>query len=452
MPEADALKKTIDELDKRHSWHAYTQMQEYLQIPQMHITHGKGCWLYDIEGKRYLDANASIWTNVHGHNDADLNSAFREQLDKVAHSTWLGLSHPIGCQLAERIIKHTPDNLARVVFSDNGSTAIETALKLSFQYWQLVDKPKKKCVINMQGAYHGDTFGAMAAGDKQGFHQRFTPWLFQTRSFPTPICCEYGGAVYKADATESLAQLETTLKAEADQIACLIIEPSIQGAAGMRLQPPGFLRRIESLCRHYNIHLILDEVFVGFGRSGSMLVSRTEGIKPDFLCLAKGITGGYFPLAATLTSETVYQAFLGPFESYRAFFHGHTFSANPLGAAVALKSIKKLESLIQSRQLLRTVRTFSAAVRYYLANHPRIREIRQRGLAAAVDLYPGVEGESYPIEQRTGLKVCIAARRNGLLLRPLNDSIILVPPLVIQADEINFLLSNLVKTIDSTLT
>ena len=438
--------------DATHSWHAYTQMQEYLGIPQIHIEYGKGCWLYDSDGRRYLDGNASIWTNVHGHSDPDLNRALHEQLEKVAHSTWLGLSHPVGCKLMERLTTHAPNDLTRVVFSDNGSTAIEVALKLCFQYWQLVGQPNKISVVHMDGAYHGDTFGAMSVSDSAGFHERFQHWLFKTKRFPRPSCQEYGGKVYTADDTHSLEALEQLLETEAANIACLIIEPSIQGAAGMRLQPPGFLKKLETLCRRYDVLLILDEVFVGFGRLGSLFVCESEGICPDLLCLSKGLAAGYLPLAATLTTEKLYKAFLGPFTEYRTFFHGHTFTANPLAAAVALKSLEKLNALIESGHLNETLHHFAAALADAFSGHPHVREIRQRGLTAALDLYPGSDSTAaYPPEERKGLNVCLEARRHGLLIRPLGDTLVIVPPIVIQPDEIDYLIQALIKAMKTSL-
>lgn len=427
-------------------------MQEYLGIPQLHIQSGEGCWLYDTEGRRYLDGNASIWTNVHGHGDPDLNRALYEQLEHVAHSTWLGLSHPVGCRLMERLTAHAPKELTRVVFSDNGSTAVEIALKLCFQYWQLVGKPEKTSIVHMSGAYHGDTFGAMSVSDPSNFHKRFRNWLFPTHQFPAPICREYGGKVDAADYGPSLEALEKRLKSEAQHTAGVIVEPSVQGASGMQLQPHGFLKELETLCRRYDVLLIFDEVFVGFGRLGSLFVCQSEDVCPDLLCLSKGLAAGYLPLAATLTTETLYKAFLGPFSEHRTFFHGHTFTANPLGAAVALKSLEKLEALIASGQLAETIQKFATAIATTFEAHPNVREIRQRGLAAALDLYPGTAPTAlYPARERRGLHVCLAARRYGLLLRPLGDTLVIVPPLIIQPPEIEHLIESLLKAMRKVL-
>ena len=443
---------SLDHWDRQHSWHPFTQMSEYFQMPQLHVERGDGCWLYDVEGNRYLDGNASIWTNVHGHNDPDLNQVLKEQVDRVAHSTYLGLSHPAGAELGRRLVDMAPEGLDRVTFSDNGSTAIEIALKQSFQYWQLRGMPEKRLVVCLENGYHGDTFGAMSAGDSRSFHGRFSNWGFENRVFKSPLCREFGGEILESDMSESLADLEVTLRSEGDQVACVILEPSIQGAAGMRLQPKGFLQAVKELCVQYNTHLILDEIFVGCGRTGSLLVCAEEGVCPDFLCLAKGLTAGYLPLAATLTSECIFEAFLGQFDSGNAFFHGHTFTGNPLAAVVALKNLEKLENLKVSSRLDQTIHVFGNVLQRYFADHSNVREIRQRGMAAAIDLQPSSnQATPWKLNDRHGLTVCLQARKRGLLLRPLLDSILIVPPLVISEEEIDFLMSRLKQSIDETL-
>lgn len=450
MPSLDASdvdtagKEALDQWDRVHSWHPFTQMQEYEALPQLHVDRGEGCWLWDTEGRRYLDGNASVWTNAHGHNDSEINQVLIDQIGKVAHSTYLGLSHPVGARLGAKLAEISPSGLERVIFSDNGSCAVEIALKLSFQYWQLVGKAGKRIVVGMDGGYHGDTFGAMSAGNSESFHGRFAPWCFESLSFPAPYS--------EADGEASVQALEELLAEKGEEIACLVMEPSIQGPAGMRLQPLGFVKRVEQICRRYDVHLILDEVFVGFGRMGSLLVSLAEEVSPDFLCLAKGLSAGYLPLAATLTSETIYKAFLGSFESGTGFFHGHTFTGNPLAATVSLKSIEKVERLVASGRLKRTIEYFGRRMVEIFEFHPNLKAMRQRGLAAALDLYPGEGREPWTVNQRMGMQVCLKARSFGLLLRPLMDSILVVPPLVISEDEIDFLFENLRASIDATLT
>ena len=425
-------------------------MQEYWAQPPLVIASGRGGWLTDTEGREYLDGNASIWTNVHGHNDPDLNAALQRQLGKVAHATMLGLAHEPGAMLAAELADLAPEGLGRVFFSDNGAGAVEIALKMSFQYWQLAGKPEKRGAIGLAGGYHGDTFGTMSVGDSGFFHERFRAWGFPADHFPAPVCREWAGVVQTADTSASLEALEALLIEKADRIACLILEPSVQGAAGMRLQPPGFVGAVAALCRKHEVHLILDEVFVAFGRLGSMLVCTEEGVTPDFLCLAKGLTGGYLPLAATLAREEIFEAFLGTYESRRAFFHGHTFTGNPLAAAVALENIRKLRLLIADGTLAERATCFGRLLAAAFADHPHVGELRQRGLTAAIDLVPA-DGGIYHVKARAGLQVCMKAREHGLLLRPLGDSLLIVPPLCLSETELGELVSRTLRAINDIL-
>jgi adenosylmethionine-8-amino-7-oxononanoate aminotransferase len=438
--------------DRRHVWHPFTQMQEYLAQPGLAIAGGRGGWLTDTEGRSYLDGSASIWTNVHGHNDPDLNAALRRQLDRVAHSTLLGLTHEPGAELAAALAALAPAGLSRVFYSDNGAGAVEVALKLSFQYWQLVGRPEKRGVIGLAGGYHGDTFGAMAAGDSGFFHARFRPWCFPAVHFPAPRCREWAGRLVEADAAASLQALENLLAEQAGTTACLILEPSVQGAAGMRLQPPGFAAAVARLCRAHAVHLIADEVFVAFGRLGALVVSSAEGVEPDFLCLAKGLTAGYLPLAATLAREEIHAEFLGSYGSGRAFFHGHTFTGNPLAAAVSLENIRKLRPLVEGGVLRSRIDCFGRLLDAAFAGHPRVREVRQRGLAAALDLVPDRgSAAGFPAEARIGRQVCLRAREHGLLLRPLGDSLLLVPPLCLLETELGELVRRTAAAIEDVL-
>ncbi len=440
-------KQRLNQWDKEHSWHPFSQMQEYCASPQLHIDRGDGCWLWDIEGNRYLDTNASVWTNTFGHNDPDLNTAVEAQLHKVAHSTYLGMSHPVAAELGYQLAQAAPGDLDRVFFSDNGSNAVEIALKLSYQYWQLQEQPQRKRVIGMEGGYHGDTIGTMAAGQSGRFHQRFSEWFLESWHFPAPLCHEINGEMRTADTSASLQVLEDYLKTESENVACLVIEPLVQGAAGMMQQPFGFLKSVERLCHTYGIHLVLDEVFVAFGRLGTLFACDQEEVVPDFLCLAKGISAGYLPLAATLVKEKFYRACLGQWSEDRTFFHGHTFTANPIGCAVALKNLEKLKKLIDSGQLEKTVRYFGQAMARAFEGHPNVRQIRQRGLTCAIDLGPYQGEATWPVDARIGWQICLAARRHGLILRPFGNSLLIVPSLIISEDEINFLCQQTRKTL-----
>lgn len=434
----------INALDARHSWHPFAQMSEYLATQQLQIARGEGAWLFDTEGKKYLDANASIWTNTLGHNDLDLNAALVAQLDEIAHSTMLGLSHPACASLAGTLAELTQNRLPRVFFADCGAAAVEVAVKLSFQYWQIVGEPQRTGVVAMSGAYHGDTFGTMALGDCGAFHERFKAWFFPVERFPAPECAESCDEICDANARasgeKSLAALENLLKEKSGTLACVIIEPSVQGSGGMKLQPRGFVPAVSALCKRYGVHLILDEIFVGFGRTGTFLIEDQEpGIDSDFVCVGKGLTAGYLPLAGTLTRESIYEKFLGGFEEFKAFFHGHTFTGNPLACAVALKNIEKIRALIDSGTLAGTIEHFGKSFEAAFRGHPNVRSMRRRGMIAAADLFAGTGKPEWTTAQRVGNKICMNARRHGLILRPLGDTLVFIPPLTISHDEIDFM-------------
>lgn len=427
-------------------------MKEYQANPRLHLVRGEGSWLIDSEGRRYLDGNASVWTNVHGHNDPDLNAALEKQLHQLAHVTLLGLNHPVATELAEELAGLTNGLLPRCFFTDNGSNAVEVALKLSFQFWQLTGRPEKRGVISMSGAYHGDTFGTMSVGDNRTFHKRFSPWLFPSQMFEAPRHEECAGKIKFSDATQSLQALENILKSQASQTASLILEPRVQGAAGMHQQPAGFIKAVAQLCQQYDVHLILDEVFTGFGRLGSLTACTEEGVAPDFLCLAKGLAAGYLPLAATLTSEKIYEAFQGEFSEGRTFFHGHTFSGNPLGCAVALASLKKLRPMISSGQIAERAQQLGDEIQKNFSDHPNIASYRQYGLTGAVDFKPAdTSAKSWTVDMRVGYQIALAARRHGLVIRPLGDSILFVPPISIQSSEVTHLVQAVRRAMDDVI-
>ncbi|OHE71634.1 MAG: adenosylmethionine--8-amino-7-oxononanoate transaminase [Verrucomicrobia bacterium GWC2_42_7] len=443
------MKSNFTTIDKDHSWHPFTQMREYLGQPLLHVERGDGCWLIDTEGKRYLDCNASIWANVHGHNNQEPNDAIVSQVQKLSHATMLGLNHTAATELTERLVRLVP-GLQRVFLTDNGATAIEVALKMSFQYWQLVGKPEKTGVIAMEDGYHGDTFGTMAVGGRSIFHSRFNHWLFPVKHISRPLFSECDGVI-KEDDSLAINGLKSLLEKHADTTACLIFEPSIQGAAGMQLLPESFEKKARELCDKFGVHLILDEIFVGCGRTGSMTVCGQQGVSPDFLCLSKGLSGGYLPIGATLTSNAIFEPFLGSYTEYKTLFHGHTFGGNPLACAVSSKSLEMIETLISSQKLSSTINFFKKTALETFGKNPFVKEIRQRGMTLAIDLFPGKEGETFPPNDRIAFKICIEARNHGLIIRPLGDSILVVPPLVISNDEISFLFNSLSKSILSKI-
>lgn len=420
----------LTELDRKVTWHPFTQMAEWTPLV---IASGEGNWLIDEAGTRYLDGVGSLWCNVHGHRHPRLDQALRAQLDRIAHSTFLGLTHEPGVRLAAALVEIAPKGLTRVFYSDAGSTAVEIALKQSFQYWQLTDRPAKQKFLRMGDAYHGDTLGAVGVGGIDLFHRVFGPLLVQSIAIPSPATTSLETA---------LTRLELELELRAYEIAALVVEPLVQGAAGMLVHPEGFLAKAAELCRRYSVHLIVDEVATGFGRTGTMFACEQEGVSPDFLCLAKGITGGYLPLAATLTTEEIFSAFLGKRTELKHFFHGHTYTANPLACAVALESLALLrdETLPNAQARLPS---FTEALSR-IGSLPGVLPTRQRGLMAGIEL-AAIEGRSL------GYEVCDRARAEGVILRPLGDTVIWMPPLSITEDEIGILERATTAAIRATL-
>lgn len=408
----------LTDLDQRVLWHPFTQMAEWSPLV---IARGEGSFLIDETGRRYLDGVSSLWCNVHGHARPELDRALADQAAKLAHSTFLGLTHEPGIRLAAALVEVAPRGLTRVFYSDSGSTAVEIALKQSFQYWQLRGRETKRRFLRLGEAYHGDTLGAVGVGGIDLFHRVFGPLLVQSIAIPTPA---------GTDGSAALARLEAELSARAEEIAALVMEPVIQGAAGMLVHPKGFLARAAELCRRHEVHLVVDEVATGFGRTGTMFACEQEGVAPDFLCLAKGIAGGYLPLAATLATEEVYSAFLGKRSELKHFFHGHTFTANPLACAVGLASLDLLQRETLPNAKLRIPGVTAALAR--IATLPGVREVRQVGMMA------GIEIAEQP-NRALGVEACDRARAHGVILRNLGDVVVWMPPLSLSASELGLL-------------
>ncbi len=417
-------------LDQRVTWHPFTQMAEWTPLV---IERGEGNWLIDVEGGRYLDGVSSLWCNVHGHQHPRLDAALRGQMQRIAHSTFLGLSHEPAIRLAAALVDAVPTGLTRVFFSDSGSSAVEIALKQSFQFWQLTGRREKTRFARLGDAYHGDTLGAVGVGGIDLFHRVFGPLLVSS----IPVRSPAGRSV-----DDALTELDTVLSSHAASLAAFVVEPLVQGAAGMLIHPRGFLAGAAALCRRYDVHLIVDEVATGFGRTGSLFACDHEAVSPDFLCLAKGISGGYLPLAATLTTEAIYAAFLGARAELKHFFHGHTFTANPLACAVGLESLALLRETTLPNALARIPR-FEAALRG-LATLEGVRDVRSRGLMAGIELAPR-QGRAL------GVEVCERVRAHGVILRPLGDVVVWMPPLSIMDAEIDHLESATRRAISDVL-
>ena len=433
--------------DKDYLWHPFTQMRDWLAEEPVIIERGEGVYLIDIDGNRYLDGIASMWTNVHGHNHPELNAALKAQLDRIAHSTLLGYSNIPAIQLAQKLVDITPSGLNKVFYSDNGSTAVEVALKMAYQYWQHKGQPQRNLFVHFDKAYHGDTVGAMSVGGIESFHNTFSSLLFKSIRVSAPETYRPSKAADTSrNASTDLAKthwlnaVERVLSENTKQIAGIILEPLIQGAGGMLVSPKGFLKELAALAKKWETLLIVDEVMTGLGRTGKMWACEHENVTPDLLCSAKGLAAGYLPLAATLTTDEIYNAFLGEYRDLKTFFHGHTFTGNPLACAVALENIAifERENLLDRLQI--TIKHFKNRLQEFYAL-PQVGDVRVCGMAAGIKLMKNPETNTlYPFEEKVGIRVCKAALAQGAILRPLVNTIVLMPPLQISISELDSLL------------
>jgi adenosylmethionine---8-amino-7-oxononanoate aminotransferase len=416
------------QLDRDHLWHPFTQQKAWVEEEPLMIERAEGVHLIDSEGRSYIDGVSSLWCNVHGHRHPGIDAALREQLERVAHSTMLGLSHPAAAELAARLVEIAPPGLSRVFYSESGSTATEIALKMAFQYQRQRggQHARRTSFVHLREAYHGDTIGSVSVGGIDLFHATYQPLLFQTHA------AEPGDA----------ADLERILSAHEEEVAALIVEPLVQGAAGMLVHPPGYLRAARELCDRFGVLLICDEVATGFGRTGTMFACEQEGVAPDLLCLAKGITGGYMPLAATLATERIYEGFLGDPAEGRTFFHGHTYTGNPLACAAALANLDAFEQEGTLAQLQPKIALLGELLEG-VAAMPEVAEVRHRGTMVGIDL-----GAHDP-ELRLGHRVTMEARERGAVIRPLGDTIVLMPPLSISESELRQLVEIVAESIEA---
>ena len=434
-------KETLVAWDKRYLWHPFTQMQDWLTEDVVIIERGEGCYLIDTAGNRYIDGTASMWTNVHGHNHPELNRALKAQLDKIAHTTLLGYSNIPAIQLAQKLVEITPAGLNKVFYSDNGSTAVEIGLKMAYQYWQHKGEPQRKLFIHFDNAYHGDTIGAMSVGGIDSFHTTFDSLLFKGVRVSAPETYRSAASGNNSAVKRRwLDAVETALSENAGQVAGIILEPLIQGAGGMLVAPKGFLKALAVLAKRWNTLLIVDEVMTGFGRTGKMWACEHENVTPDILCTAKGLAAGYLPLAATLTTDNLYNAFLGDYKDLKTFFHGHTFTGNPLACAVALENIAIFEREHLLSELQRTIEHFRNRLQDFYTL-PHVGDVRVCGLAAGIELMKNPDTSTpYPFEEKMGIRVCKAALARGAMLRPLVNTIVLMPPLQISISALDSLL------------
>jgi adenosylmethionine---8-amino-7-oxononanoate aminotransferase len=432
---------TAAELDRAYVWHPFTQMRDWNDPAHepLVIVEGRGAVLQAEDGRTYLDGNSSIWTNLHGHHRPEIDQAIRDQLDRIAHSSFLGLTNDVAVRLAQKLVELTGLRNAKVFFSDDGSTAMEAALKMVHQARLQRGETSRTTFISLANGYHGDTVGAMSAGHSPIFHAAYKPLLFETREVMSPACyrCPYNRAepTRGSDARSSrqcdwecIDELATALEDLGEKTSALVMEPRVQGAAGMTMHPHGYLEKAAQVCREHGVWLVLDEVMTGFGRTGTMFAFEQENVTPDLVALAKGLTGGYLPVAATLASAEIFEAFLGEYSELKTFFHGHSYTGNALGCAAALANLKIFETdrtLERNRGLEKALA--AGAAKFW--EHPHVGDVRQEGLICAIELVHDFRTqERFPFAERIGHKVCEAARRHGLLTRPIGDVLVLMPP------------------------
>ena len=442
----------LAEWDHRYVWHPFTQMREWEQETPIIIESAKGSYLRDTSGRWYLDGVSSIWVNVHGHRHPTLDRAVQAQLRKVAHSSLLGLSNPPAILLARELVRIAPRGLTRVFYSDDGSTAVEVALKMAVQYWQQRTRRvgPKDTFLRFDLAYHGDTVGAMSVGGTALFHERFRALCFPSLAVDPPYCyrCPLK-RTFPACEIACLDPVEAILKERHRDIAGVIVEPLVQAVAGMITAPPGHLKRLRQLCTKYHVLLIADEVATGFGRTGRWFASSHEGVTPDLMALSKGLTGGYMPLGATLATEEIYRAFLGEYGEWKTFFHGHSYTGNPLACAVALANLEVFRKERTLARVRRGVEVLRQRLRL-ISRHPHVGEVRQRGYMVGIELVQDkATKRPYPLTARIGHRVALHARRQGLIIRPIGSVIILMPPLSVTQDELVRMVKIVLASIDA---
>jgi len=434
--------------DKAYVWHPFTQMADYVQEEPLTVESADGVILRDVHGQEYLDGVSSLWCNLHGHRRGEIDRAIREQLDLAAHTTLLGLASPPSIRLAEQLVEISPRGLSKVFYSDDGSTAVEIALKMAFQYWRQNGRPERRRFLALDNAYHGDTLGAVSVGGIPLFHAAYEPLLFECCRAPSPYCYRCPLGLERARCGMAcLKRLEGILQEHGDEIAAVVVEPLVQAAGGMIVMPEGYLRGVAEACRGAGALLIVDEVATGFGRTGKMFACDWEDVRPDIMACAKGLTGGYLPLAATLTTDAVYDGFCGEYAAKRTLFHGHTYTGNALACAAALANLRLFrdERVLDGLQpkialLTRLVRRFR--------DLPHVGDVRQRGFMSGIELVRDrATREEYAYGDKMGIRVTEEARRRGLVTRPLGDVIVVMPSLAITEDLLSRMMDILFESI-----
>ena len=441
--------KSLIERDLAVVWHPCTQMKDHETLPLIPIRRGQGVWLEDFDGKRYIDAVSSWWVNLFGHANPRISDAVKAQLDQLEHVLLAGFCHEPVVELSERLVKVTPPGLSRCFYADNGSSAVEVALKMSFHYWKNTGQPNKTRYINLANSYHGETLGALAVGDVSLYKNTYQPLLLEPITVPSPDCYHREAGESCADYSRRMfVHMERTLEQHAHEACAVIVEPLVQCAGNMRMYDPVYLTLLREACDRHGVHLIADEIAVGFGRTGTLFACEQAAITPDFMCLSKGLTGGYLPLSVVLTSEQVYAAFYDDYENLTAFLHSHSYTGNPLACAAAIATLKIFEQddvLGRNRELAACMQTQSAP----LADHVHVAEVRQRGMIVALEMVQDkATRQPYPWQQRRGLRLYRHALERGVLLRPLGNVVYFMPPYVIDEAEIQLMIEVAAEGID----
>jgi adenosylmethionine-8-amino-7-oxononanoate aminotransferase len=426
--------------DLAHVWHPCTQMKDHERLPPIPIRRGSGAWLEDYDGRRYLDAVSSWWVNLFGHANPRINSAVRAQLEQLEQVILAGFTHEPVIALSEELVALAPSGLTRCFYADNGSSAVEVAVKMSFHYWRNAGRPDKRRFITLSNSYHGETLGALAVGNVELYKEIYRPLLMEVITVPSPDCYERpAGASWAEHSRAQFAHMQAALERHADEAAAVIVEPLVQCAGGMRMYDPVYLSLLRAACDRYEVHLIADEIAVGFGRTGTLFACEQAGIRPDFMCLSKGLTGGYLPLSTVITTETIYAAFYDEYVKLNAFLHSHSFTGNPLACAAARATL----AIFREDGTLERNRALAAHLgrrARELEDHPHVAEVRQRGMIVAIEMVRDKASRTpYPWQERRGLTVYTHALERGVLLRPVGDVVYFMPPYVITPGEIDLM-------------
>lgn len=434
------MNEQLLEISMKHLWLPFTQMTDYERDPLI-IDSGEGIILKDIYGNEYLDGYSSLWLNVHGHRKQEINEAIKEQLDKIAHSTLLGAANVPAIKLAEKLVEITPNNLTRVFYSDSGATSVEIAVKMAYQYWQNIGQTKKKKFVTLTNNYHGDTVGAISIGDIDLYHRVYGALMFESIKAPFPLIYRHSSNDEEYIRDEALAKLKQIFEEYHEEIAAITLEPIIQGAGGMNVMPKGYLKGVEKLCREFDILLITDEVATGFGRTGKMFAVENENVQPDIMTMAKGITGGYLPIAATITTEKIYEAFYGEYEEFKTFFHGHSYTGNQLGCAAALANLE----IYEKENIIQQAVEKAAVIEKELCELKQLKhvgDVRQAGLMCGIELVKDKETKApFPWRQRVAYRSTLKMRELGMLTRPLGDVVVFMPPFASTDEQIRKMIS-----------